>query len=611
MGNSYWNQFAQSRLTRRRALAGTAGLGLGVGALALLGCGSDGGESDGGGGIKVLKPVDTTSQAKAGGTLKHFMTGDPAHFDVLISANANVVNFVTPYAYPRLLRWVLGKYPNPADGSAEGYAAEGYELSPDKLTLTFKLRQGMKWDSRSPTNGRTLDSADVKFSWDKFASINQLRSSLVYDAQRAPLAPVEAISFPDARTVTMKLKQPDARIISLLVSWDTLNIMPREADGGFDPRNTVRGHGPYMLEEYSPSVRMVYNRNPDYYIKDRPFIEKVEIPLIPDYAQRLAQFKAGNIYTHVASVSDVVQTKRDVPQTVLHQGSNYASAGGGYITFGWEGDTPWSDARLRQAMSLVIDREAYADTIENRDGFRKEGLDLPIKFNSIVYAGWPGAYLDPTNDKEFGPTNKYLKFDPAEAKKLVAAAGKNNLEFDWVYSTEQYGAEYIKSAQLFAGMFPNAGFRVKEVPVPYGVYQQRYSDASYWKMTGVIMRAGRSWPSLEQNLFAFLHPSGSHYHGASPDGRSAEFGDAKLTEMVLKIIGEFDLKRRNDTVHELIKYYTQQTYSISRPSNTPGYTLTWPVIGNNGLNSTFVAGASTDPWLHWWIDPSKPPLGKA
>src|SRR6266511_2952167 len=268
MSNNYWRSIRYRRLSRRRAIAATAGLGSAGIALSLIGCGGgDGDESSGGTKTAVAKPVDTTSQAKPGGVLKHFMTGEPAHFDALVSANANVVNFVTPYAYPRLLKWALGKYPTPADGTPEGYAAESFEVSPDKLQVTFKLRQAMKWDSRAPTNGRALDSQDVKFSWDKFGSINQLRSSLVYNATSAPLAPVEAITFPDNRTVTLKLRQPDSRILSLLVSWDTLNIMPREADGGFDPRKDIRGHGPWMLESYEPSVRMVYRKNPDFYIK--------------------------------------------------------------------------------------------------------------------------------------------------------------------------------------------------------------------------------------------------------------------------------------------------------------------------------------------------------
>jgi hypothetical protein len=111
-------------------------------------------------------------------------------------------------------------------------------------------------------------------------------------------------------------------------------------------------------------------------------------------------------------------------------------------------------------------------------------------------------------------------------------------------------------------------------------------------------------------LFAFTNPHGTNYHGASTDGKNVDKGDAKLTGLVNQLIGEFDTHKQNDIAHDIIRYYTQQTYSISRPSNTKGYTIAWPAIGNYGLNSTYVGGSSIDPWINWWIDNSKPPLGK-
>ncbi|HLF78403.1 MAG TPA: ABC transporter substrate-binding protein [Dehalococcoidia bacterium] len=609
---NYWETFRNSRLSRRRALAGSAALG--ASAAFLAACGGGDGDSAGGGADKsglVSKPIDTVTSAKAGGVLKHFAVGDALHLDPLTSSNANVVNYVAPYAYPRLVKWQAGKYPEVADGKPEGFAAESFEISPDKLQLTFKLRQNMKWDSRAPTSGRALDAQDVLFSWNKFAKVNNLRSNLVYDANTAKDAAVESVTAPDSRTIVMKLRQPDYRVIAFLAAYDYLNIMPRESESGFDPRSVVRGHGPWMLEEYNPSVRFVWAKNPDYYVKDRPFPDKVEVPILPDYAQRLAQFKAGNIYTNVPTPEDVIQTKKDAPKTIMLQGDRFVTAGGGYVTFGWETGSPWADVRMRQAVSMSIDREAYADTMENRDAYAKEGIDLPVAFNSIIYAGWTGAYLDPNNDKEFGPNNKYLKMNIAEAKKLISAAGHpNGIEFDWKFSTEQYGAAYLKSVQILAGMFPEAGLKPKQVAYPYNTFSQLYNGETYWNFGGVIHRAGRQWPALASMLFAFMNPGGTNYHGASTDGRNVDKGDAKLNDLLSKLTGEFDINKQNALAHEIIRYYTQQTYSISRPSNTKGYTMAWPAIGNYGLNSTFVGGAVTEPWLNWWIDPSKAPLAK-
>ena len=71
-----------------------------------------------------------------------------------------------------------------------------------------------------------------------------------------------SLTAPDDRTIVIKLREPDASIIPLFAGT-SFSPMPREFAGGFDARTTVRGHGPYILDEYVPSVRFVWKRNPD------------------------------------------------------------------------------------------------------------------------------------------------------------------------------------------------------------------------------------------------------------------------------------------------------------------------------------------------------------
>jgi len=610
----YWQKTVERRFSRRRVIKGGAALASAALALGLAGCGDDDNDSSSsssGGASEsslVAKPTDSTKNAKQGGVLKHFANGDPQHFDALLSANANVINFVAPFAYQRLLGWKLGTYPKAADGEVEGQIASSYEISPDKLTATFKLRDGITWDDRSPTNGRAVNPQDVLFSWNKFASVNQLASNLAYKADTAPDAPVESVTSPDNRTVVMKLHKPDSRLIALLCAYDYFNIMPSESESQFDPRRDVRGTGPWRLESFEPSVRLNWVRNPKFYIKDRPFPDRIEMPVIPDYTQQLAQFKAGQIYTSVVTPEDTAQTKMDVSATAIHEGPQFLTGGNGYITFGLEKGSPWHDVRLRQALSMAIDREAFANAIDNKDAFARQGLDLEVKRNSIVYAGWPGAYLDPTQS-EFGPTSKYLSYNVEEAKKLAAAAGHSNgLTFDWVYSTERYGALYLKQVEVVAGMLPAAGLRPENKALPYTAYQDVYSEKTYWNFGGVVYRAGRGWPSLGTMFSALLLPGGSNYHGTMADGGDPGQGDPKLNAMIAKINQEFDVESQRSQIKDLAKYYTERSYSVMRPTNTKGFSVVWPAIGNYGLNSTYPGGAVTDPWLHWWIDSSKPPI---
>ena len=111
---NYWDAMTRGRVNRRRLL-GAAGVGVASAAfLAACGGSDSGGGGASSGGDKsslVTKPSDTTSQAKAGGTLKHYATGDTLHFDSLSSNSAAVVGNASIYAYARLLKFKTGKTP--------------------------------------------------------------------------------------------------------------------------------------------------------------------------------------------------------------------------------------------------------------------------------------------------------------------------------------------------------------------------------------------------------------------------------------------------------------------------------------------------------------------
>src|SRR5579862_215360 len=150
--------------------------------------------------------------------------------------------------------------------------------------------------------------------------------------------------------------------------------MPRESDGGFDPKTQIRGHGPWILENYTPSASVTWAKNPDYYVANRPFPDKLERPIVPDYAQQLAQFRAGNIWTTVANPDDIVQLKKDAPKSLLMANTTFGSTVSLFETFGWDGP-PFTDTRMRRALSMLIDSDAFADAVDNRKGFAAEGLD--------------------------------------------------------------------------------------------------------------------------------------------------------------------------------------------------------------------------------------------
>ncbi|HEU5402938.1 MAG TPA: ABC transporter substrate-binding protein, partial [Terriglobales bacterium] len=612
MQRTYWSKVLKARLSRRRALivAGTSasaasfivacggssngrktGNTTGGAASASTGSGSTTSAPSGAKNSLVDVPLDTTAQAKPGGTLKHWADGDAVHDDALASNANGVINWISAFAYPRMLRNADFKYPKAPDGTLEGETARSFEYSPDKLTLTFKIRQGMKWDAREPTNGRLIDAQDVLFSWNKFATENQSAGDM--SSKRTPEAPIDSVTAPDNETIVMKLNKPDSSLLPLFASWDHFYQMPRESDGGFDPKQVVRGHGPWMLDEYVPSVRYVWAKNPDYFIKGRPFPDKLERPIIPEYSSRLAQFKTGAVLTNVALPIDVIQAKKDLPKTSIHEAGIFSTTIWYGLSFGYNNDSPFKDTRVRQAASMLVDGDGYVDVIDNRKDFREAGMDVPTAFNSVVAAGWNDFWLDPTNDAKFGPNAKYLHFNVEEAKKLLAAAGyPNGFDYDIWFSNGLYGPVYQQSVDLISGMLNDGGMRATQKGLPYEQYKNTIYEA-YWGpsyssgkthgFNGIVHLANPTLPTVVSHLYTFCHKDGGRFHGFTPDGNNPQLGDPKLNSDIEKLKLEFDHQKQISMVQDIARYFTGYSYYVPRKAQIPLVEVIWPAVQNYGV----------------------------
>jgi ABC-type transport system substrate-binding protein len=622
----YWDRVTASRLNRRRALGGAATLGAGAAALSLVGCGGGDGDSDSGGdggqsGL-VGEPRDTTSQAKAGGIFKDFLSADTTTMDPIASTSFTAKAYVAAFTYPQLVKFKVAKHPDRADGSVEGDAMESIEISGDKLQITMKLRPGMKWDPRAPTSGREIDIQDVVQSLERYREINPFRGDIFYHNETAPSSPVDTIQAPDARTLVLKLKIPDASLLPNMANYATAYVLPKEAfNGGFDPKGEVRGYGPWLLDEYRPSQHFVWRKNPDYYVKGRPFSDKIERPIVTEYAQRLAQFRAGNIWTSVVVAEDVFTTKRDLPNTDLRQGETHAS-GATSIAFGYGGNSPWKDQRLRQALNYLLDRETLTDVLGNRLEYQKEGVEAEVRMHSIVGAAWDGYWVDPTDEKKFGSNAKFFHHNVAEAKKLMSAAGfANGVESTFYYNgSTNYGAAYTRLAETLIGMFNEGGMKLKQGPTEYQndwlpnyhfAYTNSYHPAGQTKtFDGLALKAPTFYATATQTLFTNQHKDGSRFEGCTPNGQNPNNGDPELNSKIDRLRGEFDIDKAQDIALEIAQFVADKAYFIQgRPYSILGFGLYWPVIGNLGVYRTWPTSRIVpETALHWWIDDSKPPL---
>jgi peptide/nickel transport system substrate-binding protein len=604
----YWSNLLSNRIRRRRALAmaGSAALASAV----LASCGGDDQPGQANERNLVAEPVDTLQRAKRNGLMKDRTPwGDPASLDVSLASNS--LRPISTQVYSTLVLFKPG-FMKPSENEVGPDLAESWEYSPDGLQIALKLRQGVRWHNKPPVNGRSLDVEDVLFSWDRFTRKSALRSSIANVVD--PRAPVLSLTAPDSRTIVINLKEPVIYGLGLFspTTPGGLYIIPKETDTTFDMRADMIGTGPWAMADYTPSVGFTLKRHADYYDKDWALVEQVDLPLISEYASALAQLKAGNIYSMGSEnplgvkQEDILTVKREEPRLSVYQ--SILAGASSLQSFGWlpEGKSPFLDERIRQAVSMAIDRDLYIDTFGNVSQFEADGLPIEARWNTSLTADFEGWWLDPKS-KSFGPNAKYYEHNLPEAKKLLAAAGyPSGFETISNYVTgPQLGVPRHK--EVLDSMIGEAGISSKVNSIDYAKeYTPKYRDGKGqyegWAYITASGGAGRFDPigSLANQFWS--DGGTASFHGFSLNGKNDLSGDPKLDAMIEPARLERDDEKRRNLVFDIQRYLAKALYSLEPPGMSTSFTMAWPCLGN------FHVYWGRRYNYRLWVDETKPPF---
>ncbi len=613
--SSYWNGLLEHKTSRRRAIVVTGGTGLSAALLAACGSGSKSGDKA----AKTPKdtsgllstPVDTTNQAKRGGIMKRNGTGD-GNLDP--NQSVATVSTIQEIANTRLVTLKQGHLTPAQDSDIVPDIAESWEWSPDRLQITFKLRQNVKFHNLPPVNGRVMDVDDVAFSWKRFADTSPSRAGIANSAN--PDAPVISITPVDSRTLVMKLKEPLAYVLSYFTGLAQINLIPKEAanTGALDLRNIMLGAGPFYMSKHDPSVGFTFKRHEDYWDKANVFLDELDYPFITEYAQGIAQFRTGNIYTYAVRQEDVVQLKKEVPAIGLYAGDITSSVIQNLV-FGRR-TAAFKDARVRLAFQKSYDRETWIDTIENAGRF--ESIGIPVERSwygafPIVGHAFDGWHADPRDAKAFGPNAVNFVYDIAEAKKLLAAAGlPNGLDIQSTAPSTGAGSGQT-TIDARQAMNAEAGIKFTDNVIPYETeFIPKYRD-QIGDFAGVIYKAGItiSGDPVDRMCQIYWSKSGAQFYGFDAAGKADGSGDPFVDQTLVKARLEADDEKRKALLVELQKYLAPKAYALHGLGGATSFNMAWPVIGNynvwQGGSGTSVRAQST----RWWLDDSQAPLKKA
>jgi peptide/nickel transport system substrate-binding protein len=276
-----------------------------------------------------------------------------------------------------------------------------------------------------------------------------------------------------------------------------------------------------MLTEFEPGKKSVHVRNPNYWDEGKPYFDSVEIIDFADAAAALNALIAGQLDAiQDIPAAQVAQVKADANLQVLN------SAGGGWLTMVMAVDQePFTDVKVRQAMRLIVDRDAMVEQVLSGYGTVANDLFSPL---DAVYLG-----------KEL-PQRKQ---DLEAAKKLLAEAGKSDLEIDLFAPDDTAGL--VEMVKLFAEQAKGAGITVNAKILPSAEYWgdeylKRTFATDYWGTRNFLQQVSAS--SLPTAPYPGDHwpPAGSTFID-DYNAALAETDDAKrkvITDKMQKVLYE-------------------------------------------------------------------------
>ena len=278
---------------------------------------------------------------KKGGTLVMVSSQVPRHFNPAVQSG---IATMAPGAhiFATLVR-------ADADWKIHPYLAKSWTTSADGKSVTFKLRTDATFH-----DGKPVTSADVKFSIETQKANHPFKTSL---------GAVTGVETPDAHTVVVKLKHPHPAL-TLAMSTSIVPIIPKHVYGDGQnpkahPRNikNVVGSGAYILKEYKRAQYILLERNPNYFLKGRPYMDRIVYKIIRDASSRVIAMERGegSLFAFMSDVAAIARLKKSDKLVVTDKG--YAGIGPNtWLAFNTK-EGPTADVRVRRAIAYAIDRK--------------------------------------------------------------------------------------------------------------------------------------------------------------------------------------------------------------------------------------------------------------
>ncbi|MBV9174001.1 MAG: ABC transporter substrate-binding protein [Chloroflexi bacterium] len=352
-----------------------------------------------------------TAQIKRGGTLRWSMLGNPLNLNPHNYGLATNVMHV----WDRLilmdenLNWMPR-------------LAQSWDVNNDYTQIKLNMRQGVQFH-----NGKEFTAADV--AW----NVERVRDISVGGVFTAYVANIDKVETPDKYTAIVHCPQPYPYISHIL---QTLN-MADSASMGADGLTHPIGTGPFKFVEYAQGDHITLTKNPDYWRKDLPHVDDMDIKIFGDPQAMQAQLEGGALDLAInPTLQDTSRLSDDPRYSVLVD----RNAGSTYCLVFNTAVPPGDNKAFRQALRYAVDRQRIASSVLLGFG---SPADLPWYATSPAY--------DQSKDQLY-------QFDLDMARSLLQQAGLSDVETDLNYSSVD--SEAARMGQIIQADLEKIGVKV-------------------------------------------------------------------------------------------------------------------------------------------------------
>jgi peptide/nickel transport system substrate-binding protein len=286
-----------------------------------------------------------------------------------------------------------------------GELAEKWSWQDGYRNLVFFLRKDVKWH-----DGQPFSSKDVKHTFDMLREAPDAAQKLRLNPRKDWYANVEAVEAADAHTVIFRLKRPQPSLLLMLASGYTPVYAAHIPAASY--RTGCMGTGPFRLKEWRKGEFVEYVKNPDYFVKGRPYVDGLKYIVIGEPGTRIAALQTGQVevsFPNEVSKTNAEQLKAAVPKLVI---TPYSVNVNDNIVMNIK-KPPFDNVKVRLAVSHGIDRRALVQAVHQGGGV--VGASLAPK----PYGAW--GLLEP--DLQALPGYGKPADEKAKARKLLAEVG--------------------------------------------------------------------------------------------------------------------------------------------------------------------------------------------